>query len=210
MIYLKSALCLLQALLMIVSSFSVYDSNFKFWVDRGALQLTSVTDFSFDRIDAKELAVTAEEKAACRKWFDENILTAENPAYDFTIGGKRLRNNTGDWEISIGEEGAEGVKYRNGKTSYITLRHKKSGLEATVEATIYEDYAACEWTVFIKNNGNEISPTIKDFYAADCIFDTGGFLCRGLHFVRAVGAVYLDFVILLHYHSLPHQFLFID
>ena len=35
MIYLKSALCLLQALLMIVSSFSVYDSNFKFWVDRG-------------------------------------------------------------------------------------------------------------------------------------------------------------------------------
>lgn len=173
MIYLKSALCLLQALLMIVSSFSVYDSNFKFWVDRGALQLTSVTDFSFDSIDAKELAVTAEEKAACRKWFDENILTAENPSYDFTAGGKRLRNNTGDWEISIGREGAEGGKYRHGKTSYITLRHKKSGLEATVEATIYEDYAACEWTVFIKNNGNEISPTIKNFYAADCVFDTG-------------------------------------
>lgn len=173
MIYLKSALCLLQALLMIVSSFSVYDSNFKFWVDRGALYLTSVSDFSFDTVDAKALTITDEEKTACREWFDSNILTAENPAYDFSLGGKRLRNNLKDWEISIGEEGAAGEKYRHGKTSYITLKHKNSGITAAVEATIYEDYAACEWTVFIKNNGNELSGAIKDFYAADCVFDTG-------------------------------------
>ena len=162
MIYLKSALCLLQAFLMIVSSFSVYDSNFKFWVDRGALYLTSVSDFSFDTVDAKALTITDEEKAACREWFDSNILTAENPAYDFSLGGKRLRNNLKDWEISIGEEGAAGKKYRHGKTSYITLKHKNSGITAAVEATIYEDYAACEWTVFIKNNGNELSGAIKD------------------------------------------------
>ncbi len=173
MIYFKSVLCLLQAFLMIVSSFSVYDSNFKFWVDRGALSLTSVTDFSFDSIDAKSLAVTDEEKESCRRWFDSNILTSENPAYDFTLGGKSLRKNPADWDITIGEESAEGEKYRHGKTSYITLNHKGSGITATVEATIYENYAACEWTVFIKNGGNDTSPVIKNFHAADCEFDTG-------------------------------------
>ncbi len=173
MIYLKSALCLLQALLMIVSSFSVYDSNFKFWVDRGALVLTSVTDFQFDTIDAESLAVTDEEKSACKEWFEANILTADNPAYDFNIGGKRLRNHLDEWEISVGAESAKGEIYRHGKTSYITLRHKNSEITVTVEATVYEEYAACEWTVYIENNGNESSAVIKDFYAADCVFDTG-------------------------------------
>ena len=173
MIYLKSALCLLQAFLMIISSFSVYDSNLKFRVDRGALKLTSVTDFSFDAIDADSLEITEAEKTACREWFNSNILATDNPAYDFTAGGKKLKNHLQDWEISAGDTGRNGEKFKNGKTSYINLRHKKSGLTATVEATIYDDYATCEWTVYIKNNGNSDSPVIKDFYAADCVFDTG-------------------------------------
>ena len=173
MIYLKSLLCLLQALLMIVSSFSVYDSNFKLWVDRGALALTSVKDFGFDAADADSLIITDEEKAKCREWYNTNILTDTSPAYNFTIGGKSLRKNLQDWDITVGAEGTEGEKFRHGKTSYITLAHKESPVTATVEATMYEDYAACEWTVFIKNNGSENSPVIKKFHAADCTLDTG-------------------------------------
>ena len=57
MLYFKQILCILQALLCIVSSFSVYDSNFKLSVDRAAMELTSVADFSFDSITAEELKI---------------------------------------------------------------------------------------------------------------------------------------------------------
>ena len=36
-IYIKQVFCLLQAFLFLVSSFSVYDSNFKREMDRGAM-----------------------------------------------------------------------------------------------------------------------------------------------------------------------------
>ena len=173
-IYLKQIFCVLQALLCIVSSFSVYDSNFKLSVDRAAMELTSVADFSFDSITAEELKIKNSEKEKCRQWFNDNILCTDSaPAYDFTVGSRKFSRHRKDWNISVGEESAAGAVYRNGKTTYITLEHKKSDLTATVEATIYEDNATCEWTVFIKNNGDEKSPVIKDFYAADCDIETG-------------------------------------
>lgn len=170
---LKSVFCLIQAFLMIVSSFSVYDSNFKRWVDRAAMEVTSVSDSVFGRITSDEICITAEEKDECRNWYNRNVLTEEKPAYDFTVGGRKLRNNLKDWTVSIGPESEEGAVYRGGRTSYVTLTHRKSSLEAVVEATIYEDYATCEWTVYIENKGTENSPVIKNFYAADCRIDTG-------------------------------------
>ncbi len=174
MLYFKQIFCFLQALLYIVSSFSVYDSKFKLSVDRAAMELTSVADFSFDAITAEELKIKNSEKEKCRRWFNDNILCTDSaPAYDFTVGGKKFSRHLKDWDISVGDESAEGAVYRGGKTTYITLEHKKSDLTATVEATIYEENAACEWTVFIKNNGSEKSPVIKDFYAADCDIEPG-------------------------------------
>ena len=158
---------------MCVSQFSVYNSNFKLWVDRAALDLTSVRDFGFEPVSASELKVTEGEKKRCREWFDANIRTTEAPAYDFTAGGRSLRKNLSDWTISIGRESGEGEFYPGGKTTIISLVHKKSGLKAQVEATIYEAYAACEWTVHIKNDGSGKSPVISKFYAADCTLETG-------------------------------------
>lgn len=170
----KQVFALLQAFLFVVSSFSVYDSNFKEWVDEAALNLTGTTTFTFDTITAEELRVTDEEKKSCRDWYENNILCTDSaPAYDFTVGCESLRKNLSDWDISVGEESAVGEVYRGGKTTFITLTHKKSNLVATVEATIYEDYATCEWTVYIKNNGADNSPVISNFYAADYKVDTG-------------------------------------
>ncbi len=169
----KRIFALLQALFFVISSFAVSDSNFKFMVDRAALELTGTTQVDFEPMNAAQTAVTQAEKDSCRSWYNENVLCTDKPAYNFTVGGKSLRNNIGDWNISVGAEGREGEFYRGGKTTHIALEHKHSGLVATVEATIYEEYATCEWTVFINNTAEENSPVIKNFYAADCVLPTG-------------------------------------
>ncbi len=169
----RGFLALIQALLFLVSSFAVPDSNFKVWVDRAAMEISSSTDFSFESIDAKDCSVTDEEKTLCRDWFNENILTQENPAYTFSVGGKDFRRNIDDWDFSFGQESEVGAVYRGGKTTYITVSHKKSDITVTVEATIYEENASCDWTVFIKNNGEEKSSVISKFYAMDSELPTG-------------------------------------
>ncbi len=174
----KSILSLFVSLLFIISSFSVQDSNFKFMVDRFAYDIISTADFDFEPIENEDMSVTEEEKESCRKWYDENILFAGtngiNPAYSFTVGGKKLEYFLSHWFFSVSEESAVGEIYRGGKTSYITLTHQKSSLVAIVEATIYEESASCEWTVKIKNTGEEKSPVVKNFYAADCVVPIGG------------------------------------
>lgn len=169
----KIIFCLFQALLLLISSFSAYDSGFKLKTDRAAMALTGVTDISFDTIDADGMKVSDAEKQRCRDWFDANIRTPGVPAYDFTAGGKRLRTHLADWEITVGDESAIGAVRRGDKTTCISLKHKKSALTATVEATIYEDFATCEWTVYIQNDGDENSPVVREFYAADCTLETG-------------------------------------
>lgn len=169
----KRIFAVFQVLLFLISSLAVSDSNFKFLVDRAAIDLTGTTQVEFGPIDANQAAVSQEEKDKCISWYNENVLGTDKPAYNFTAGGKSLRDNLDDWSIAVGEEGEVGEVYRGGKTTYITLTHNNSGLVATVEATLYEDYATCEWTVFITNTAGEDSPVIKDFYAADCVLPTG-------------------------------------
>ncbi|MBQ8227512.1 MAG: alpha-galactosidase [Clostridia bacterium] len=127
-------------------------------------------DITFESITAEETKISENEKQQCRQWFNKNIrLTAgvKELPYDFKVKGKSLNKNLSDWGISVGNESDIGEVHNGGKTTYVTLSHKLSSLEATVEATIYEENATCEWTVFIKNQGDDNSPVIKDFYAAN-------------------------------------------
>ncbi len=127
-------------------------------------------DIVFESITAEETKVSEKEKQLCRNWFDENLrLTgeAEKLPYDFTVGGKPLSKNIADWDVSVGAESETGAVYSGGKTTYITLTHKSSGLKATVEATIYEDFATCDWTVYIENTAQENSPVVSNFYAVN-------------------------------------------
>ena len=173
----RTFLSLLQAFLFVVSSFSVEDSNFKEWVDRAAIAIAGTTKCSFASIPAQALAVTDAEAKRCRDWFDTHVrLTCgdlHDAAFTLSVGGKPMRLHADDWDVSIGEESEEGSVYKGGKTSYITLTHRVSGLVATVEATIYEAYATCEWTVFVRNTAADASPVISRFYAADCLLQTG-------------------------------------
>ncbi len=169
----RAIISIIQALLFIVSSFAVPDSNFKVWVDRAALDIAGTSEVSFESIDADEIAVSDADKKLCRDWYEENILTTENPAYTFSVGGRDFRRNIKKWNFSFSEESETGAVYRGGKTTYITITHEKSSVVATVEATIYEDNASCDWTVYLKNNGEEKSPVISKFYAMDSVIPTG-------------------------------------
>lgn len=164
----KTLLSAVSALLMVISSFAVSDSNFKFLVDRAAADVSATADVSFDAITAEEMKISDEEKTACKQWFEENILTAEKPAYNFSYGLKSFKSDVKNWNISVDDASAVGEIYKGGKTYYINGTHKNNGLAFTVEATLYEENATCEWTVFLKNTADENSPVIKNFYAADC------------------------------------------
>ena len=162
---------LLQSILFIVSSFSVTDSNFKMWVDRAAVDITSEKELKFNPVSASELIVSESEKQRCREWFEKNVLFTGgegSPAYDFKIDGKSFKKNVSDWSFEKGEP----ERSKSGETTVITLTHKKSGLKVRVHGTIYENRATCEWTVYIENTAQSNSPVIKDFYAADCGVET--------------------------------------
>lgn len=169
----KLLFCVFQAFLLLISSLAGPASDLKKKVDRYAMGLTSTTDLSFAPLTAGDAAVSERERQRCRSWYEAHLLSCGAPAYDFTVGLKPFSRSRSDWEISVGPESAENAIRRGGKTTLITLTHKKSGLIATVEATIYEAFATCEWTVYLKNGGNANTPAVKDFYAADCTLETG-------------------------------------
>lgn len=169
----KPLLSFLQVILIALASFSVYVPGLKTLADHLKADMDFSKDFSFEALDADEAKISDAEKKMCRDWFNENILTDEKPAYDFAVDGKHLKDNITDWSILVGNESEVGAVRAGGKTVTITLKHKSGDITATVEATIYEEYATCEWTVYIENTGSGNSPVIDEFYAADCDIETG-------------------------------------
>lgn len=167
----KPAICIFQAILFWISSCFALGSGAKKDTDRKALMQTAVSDFTFEKITAEEIKVSENEKKLCREWFDKNIRFAgsngEKPAYNLTLGSKKLSANLDEWDFSAGEESEKGKYFKGGKTTYITAKSKKNDVSLKVEATIYEDNATCEWTVYVQNNGSGNSPVIKDFCGAD-------------------------------------------
>ncbi len=132
------------------------------------------SDICFENITSEENAISPKEKQLCRDWFDKNLRLTQGTdmlPFDFKVGGESVAKNIEQWNISVSTESETGAIYKGGKTSYITFTHKSSGLKATVEATIYEDNATCEWTVYIENEGSDNSPVISDFYAARTVLD---------------------------------------
>ena len=54
--------------------------------------------------------------------------------------------------------------------SKISLMHK-DGLLFRVESTLYKDYAAYDWTVYVKNTSESNSRVISKLYAIDTVFE---------------------------------------
>lgn len=131
---------------------------------------------NFESITASEIKVSEREKEQCKNWFEENFLLSNGLKkfpFDFKIAGVSLNDKLGNWLIDISPESEPGEYYDGGVTYFITLTHGTKGIVATVEATIYEENATCEWTVYIKNNMKMNCDVISDFYAFNHSFKLG-------------------------------------
>ena len=143
--------------------------------NRRNIKTASSINTSFGKITARQLSVSKNEKKMCKDWYNERIINAGKdgspPAYSFSVDGVALRDSLDDWSFSVGETSTAGAYFSGGKTTFVTLTNKKLKLTATVKATIYEELATCEWTVFIKNNRDENSGEVSHFFALDELFD---------------------------------------
>ena len=124
-------------------------------------------ELSFATLTAEEVNVSSEEKENNLAWTENNLISAENMPFSFTLDGESF--NPADWEKTVKE--AEEEIFRGGKTTYITFYG--NNLEVTAEVTVFEENATSQWTVYIKNTGTQNSGVISDFYALDAGFATG-------------------------------------
>ncbi len=126
-------------------------------------------NISFDTTGFR--GTTEEDKALASEWFNKNLIENKTQLpFTFKIDGEPF--NPDEWERET-KSVKTGSVYQNGKTEYLVYKNKSNKLEVTVEATIFENNATCQWTVYIKNNSNENSGVISDFYALNYTFNTG-------------------------------------
>ncbi len=128
-------------------------------------------NIEFGTITAEEMELTDSEKTLCNEWYNEKFGSDEYP-FTFKVDGEEF--NPAEWSKEIKKASHNGKTYQGGKTEYLILSNKEKGLEVTVEATSFEENATCQWTVYIKNTGNENSGVISDFYALNSSVSTGG------------------------------------
>ncbi len=131
--------------------------------------------FSQDKItfataSYEEMLMSDEEKTNNKKWYEDNVLNAafngQKPAYDFMLGAKRLSDTLSDWTHTIGEEYA----FSNGVGRDVTLTNVKEKVQATIKTVWYPSTATCEWTVQLKNVGQNNSAVVSSFYPISATF----------------------------------------
>lgn len=121
----------------------------------------------FKNASYEEVTLTDDDRNTNKEWFDNNIINAvkngNRPAYDFSLGGKKLSDNLSEWTSEAGESYA----YKDGVATDVTLTNEKEKVQAVVKAVYYQATATFEWTVYIKNVGEEDSAAISSFYPLD-------------------------------------------
>lgn len=158
---------ILAAIYFVVSCGGFYifnEENFK--------ALSYKKNLQFDTITAEEMKITDAEKKLCTEWFEKNLF-ANGVDYPFTFKVDSEEFNPAEWDMQLTESPEYGAVYQNGQTEYLILTNSKKALQLTVEATVFEENATCQWTAYIKNTGSGNSGVISDFYALDSSFATG-------------------------------------
>ena len=135
----------------------------------------------FESVSAESLNLTDTEKEECRAWFEEHVLLEGEkpvPAFSMDIDGVDLKDTVAFFDL----DRSETVPTANGgETTTVTLT--KNGLQIRVTGTLYEDYATCDWTVYVRNTGVKSSDVLTDVLALD-----GAFTCKSPRLYYSTGS----------------------
>ena len=135
---------------------------YRMWADRDFYQISAVND---ERMAAMpKILATDAEKLRAREQFNM-FFTPGNPLpFSFCIGGERYDSFGDGFAAEYARSDCGGREKLR-----VTAAHE-SGVTVTVDAVLYADYAAYEWTVYFKNYSDRRSPVLSEIRAADMTF----------------------------------------
>lgn len=124
------------------------------------------SDVKFETVNADEMKTSENEKAKCREWFETNILNAGTngnaPAYQFKLGNHAIQSDPDRWTFSTQRKNSA----EPGAEAYMIIAERKDEeVTAFIDATLYPENAACEWTVTLRNDGKTDSSVISGLKA---------------------------------------------
>lgn len=124
---------------------------------------------------AHNTCATAAEKRCAADFY---MALLDDPALfpcSFALGGK-VHHGFADGFEPAGRSRTDSEFCRH---DTLRFRHK-SGLTCRVECALYPGYAACEWTLYFKNEGETDSPRLSSVCAADLVFPGQNPRLRGI------------------------------
>ena len=161
-----AALCI--PALLITAWLPVRD-EIKYWY----FDAMSSGEVAFEPITAEAASINEAQRKSCREWYSDNILLSASdcvPAFNFKIGDSDFASlyKNGEIKITDSAAGKPGETRKGGVTTVTEYTCDSLGIGVTVESTLYDEQATCEWTVFIKNTSDTDSGIISEFHAAEC------------------------------------------
>lgn len=111
-------------------------------------------------LTSDDMKVEKTELETAEQWLEKHILTAADPAFDFTVSGRKFSDTVAEYNSKT-----EKLSDTDASVRYRTVFEKSGGVTVTVVSELYREYPIAEYTVYLKNNGTENSPVISDFLA---------------------------------------------
>ncbi len=125
---------------------------------------------------------TLEEKRKVIDIFKEYMDNPEKLPVTFTYNNKTYRGFGKDFKEVSHKIVNEKIKVKH----IIELIFKKN-IKITIEAAVYPDYCAYEWTVYFENRGNKNTKVFKNINGADMIFKGEKPVLKGIYGDGGVG-----------------------
>ena len=119
-------------------------------------------------LTSDDMKVEKTELETAEEWLEKHILTAADPAFDFTVSGRKFSDTVAEYNSKT-----EKLSDTDTSVRYRTVFEKSGGVTVTVVSELYREYPIAEYTVYLENNGKENSPVISDFLALNTQMTAG-------------------------------------
>ncbi len=114
---------------------------------------------------------TERELATADEWVERHLgPEAERLPFSFSYGGEPSRGWLATWDVERSETELDASRLRRS----LTYADPATGLQVQCEATIYVEYPAVEWVVYLENNGGEDTPILEHVRALDIVLTRPG------------------------------------